>query len=273
MGSTQRIGSIADSYGIFTYKDDLVYFMVENHDNWQDRELALRLDPFIKAYIKRLDEEIWAENPTTTPDIFQTAEQDQQKLQLLNGNGNVVPTENEEESDLEEEPIESETTNVLEDWTHENWNHLCAKIFDKSRVHSKSVIKLYNAPPYWRVYCDREIKNIDYDDNNIPTAVDVEFSRSLPHSDKFMQYKEHITLYTPNMSLGDLQEDAAYGLLVPFGVAESEDQFGEFDLEDKWTLAIRIRYAQLDIANNSSKTSGFYHVFMAMRLVLLKSLM
>lgn len=258
MGSTQRIGNVADAYGIFTFKDDLIYFVIEDHDNWQHREVALRTDPYIKAYIKRLDEEIWNEKPTTTPDIFGSQERDEEYLQLLNGNGNIVESETESLIEPEEPTIEP-TTNISEEWDHEKWNNLGTKIFDKSRVHSMSVVQLYDKPPYWRVFCDREIKFIYYDENDTPIKVDVEWSRALPYNNKWLNFKETITLFKPDMDLTELEDDTNYGLLIPFGVAESEDTFGEYDLEDKWTLAIRIRYAQLDVANNSSKTSGFYH--------------
>lgn len=254
MVSTQRITGIADNYGIFTFKDDLIWFMIENHDNWQHRELSLRLDPYIKKYIKRLDEDIWAEKPITTPDIFGSQEQDQQSLQLLNGNGNVVQDETEE---IEEVDSES-SANISEEWDHEKWNKLMAKMKDKARLHSYCVVCLYDAPPYWRVFCDREIKWIYYDDNDIPYKVDVEWSRALPYNDKYLNFEDTIKLYKPDMDLTELEDETRYGLLVPYGTAESEDRLGEFDLEDKWTIAIRLRYAQLDIANNSSKTSGFY---------------
>lgn len=255
MGSTQRISGIADAYGIFTFKDDLIWFVVEDHENWQHRELALRMDHYIKTYIKRLDEELWAEKPICTPDIFGSKEKDQENLSLLNGNGNVVNTE---EIPPEEEESESET-DISEDWDREKWAHLMIKMKDKARVHSKCVVQLYSHPPYWRVFCDREIKYIYYDDDDTPIKVDVEWSRALPYNDKYLNFSESIILFTPDMDLTELEDETAYGLLVPYGVSESEDQFGEYDLEDKWTLAIRIRYANLDIANNSSKTSGFYH--------------
>lgn len=258
MGSTQRISGIADAYGIFTYKDDLIWFMIEDHENWQHRELALRLDPYIRKYIKTIDEELWSEKPITTPNIFGNQQEDEEVLKLLNGDGNVVPTEETPIEEPEEETIEP-TSDISEDWDHERWAYLCTKFMNKSRVHSFSVVSLYNEPPYWRVYCDREIKEIYYDDNNTPIRVYVEFSRSLPYDNKFKNFKDTITLFTPDMTLTDLDDNLSYGLLIPYGVAPSEDRFGEFDLEDKWTLAVRLRYAQLDIANNSAKTSGFLH--------------
>ena len=247
--SSQNLSGIADSYGIYTYKDDLIWFVIEDHDNWRHREIALKQDFFIKAYVKRLNEEIWSEKPITTPDIFGgKAAQEEEQLKLMNGDKII---ENEKQT------IPG-TTNVTEEWELENWSSLCIKFFDKSRIHSFSVVRLYNEAPFWRVFCDREIKKIYYDDKDQAIKVDVEWSRALPYSDAFMNYEESITLFNPSMDLTELDGNLNYGLLVPFGHAESEDRLGEFDLEDKWTLAVRIRYALLDVAVNSSKTSGFY---------------
>ena len=209
------------------------------------------MDHFIKKYIKRLDEAIFSEKPITTPDIFGgQVQKDLDRLSL----SMTPPTNN--------EGVETElpgTNNVTEEWDRENWSGLCVKIMDKSRVHSFSVISLYNEVPFWRVFCDREIKDIHYNDKDVPISVDVEWSRALPYSDKFTNFKENITLYNPGMDLTQLKPESNYGLLVPFGNSEAEDKLGEFDLEDKWTLAVRISYALLDVASNSSKTSGFYH--------------
>jgi len=46
--------------------------------------------------------------------------------------------------------------------------------------------------------------------------------------------------------------------LVTFGIPTGDD-LGEYDLEDKWDLMMYIRYCLYDIAQNSAKTSGFYH--------------
>ena len=248
--SSQNISGIADSYGVYTYKDDLIWFVIEDHENWRHREIALRMDHMIKKYIKRLNEAIWAEKPITTPDIFGgQVQKDLDRLSLT-----LTPP-------VDNEGIEKDlpgTLNVSEEWDRENWTGLNTKIFDKSRVHSFSVVSLYNEVPFWRVFCDREIKNITYNDKDVPISVDVEWSRALPYSDKFTNFKETITLYNPGMDLTQLKPDSNYGLLIPFGNSESEDTLGEFDLSDKWTLAVRIRYALLDVASNSSKTSGFY---------------
>lgn len=248
--SSQNISGVADSYGVYTYKDDLIWFVIEDHDNWRHREIALRKDHFIKKYIKSIDEAIFSEKPITTPDIFGgQVQKDLDRLSL-----SMTPQ-------TDNDGIETElpgTTNVTEEWERENFSGLFVKTMDKARVHSFSVISLYNEVPFWRVFCDREIKKIHYNDKDQPIRVDVEWSRALPYSDKFMNYKESITLYNPGMDLTELDRDKNYGLLVPFGNSESEDQLGEFDLEDKWTISVRIRYALLDVASNSSKTSGFY---------------
>lgn len=239
MPSTYSRADVSDSYGQWTYNDDLIYFAVENHDNWQDRELALKKDHFIKIYIKRLDEEIFAEKPICKPDIFGMQEKNKD-LKLMNG-----------ETIIEDETVEA--MDISEEWELEKWTDLFIKIMNKARIHSKSVVQLYDGPPYWRVFSDREITKIEYDENDIPISCDVEWSRELPHSDKYRTFKETCVFYDPTKENND---DAA--LLVPFGIPESDDRLGEYDLEDKWTLDIALRYATLAVINNSSKTSGFY---------------
>ena len=48
-------------------------------------------------------------------------------------------------------------------------------------------------------------------------------------------------------------------MFVPFGVPKG-NRLGEFDIENLWSFAIDLRYINLDITNNSAKTSGFYHL-------------
>ncbi|KKK99611.1 hypothetical protein LCGC14_2631050, partial [marine sediment metagenome] len=52
-----NISSLVDSYGVYSYKDDLIYYKAENFRNWRHREIRVQKDPNINAYIKKLDEE------------------------------------------------------------------------------------------------------------------------------------------------------------------------------------------------------------------------
>lgn len=255
--SNQSISDIADYFGLYTYKDDLIYFIIENHDNWRHREVALRKDPFIKKYIKKLDEAILAEKPLTKPNIFgqksrNPTEDTSDNKQFLNGSKAKLLPEH-----LIEEPEES-GLDISEEWDKERWTKLLIKTMDKVRVHSFAVVQLYNTPPYWRVFCDREIKQINYNDKDVPISCKVEWTRNLPHQDEYVNYSETIHFFTGDLM--ELNENLNYGILIPFGVPESEDRLGEFDLEDKWSLAVYIRYALLDVVNNSAKSSGFYHL-------------
>ena len=263
MPSTFNLSDITDSYGQWTYNDELIYYAVEDHDNWQHRELVLRKDHFIRTYINKLDEEIWAEKPITTPDIFgEKKEQEQQEgqtqedLKLMNGNSLVEDTEPIEE--IEEFEIDGSDTDISKEWERERWSLLLTKLFNKARVHSYCVVQLYNKAPFWRVFCDREITQIYYDNDDVPLKCDVVWSKNKPKTDKWTTFEETITFYDPNTELSEISPDDNYGILIPFGAGESEDMLGEFDLEDKWTLSVSMRYARLDVTNNSAKTSGFY---------------
>lgn len=263
MPSSFNLSDVSDSYGLWSYNDDLIYYVCEDHDNWMHRELVLRKDHFVRTYINRLDEEIWAENPICKPDIFGNEKKEQQDqesdLKVMNGDNIVEP---EPVQEIDEFEIEGEDSgkNISKDWERERWSLLLTKIFNKSRVHSYSVVQLYDKAPFWRVFCEREITQIYYDDNDVPISCDVSWSKNKPKSDKFITYQETITFYDPNMELSEINTDANYGLLIPFGVGESEDVLGEYDLEDKWTLTVSMRYSNLDITNNSAKASGFYWI-------------
>lgn len=252
MTSNQSVSDIADFYGLFTFQDPLIYWAVEAHDNWRDREFALRKDYYIKAYIKRLDEEIFTEKPITTPDIFG---QESSSLEISD------LSEETAQEEIEETEFSPET-NIAKEWDNERYSQLFTKTMDKSRTHSYSVVRLYNTAPFWRVFCDREITEIKYNKKDVPIGCTVEWSKSLPKSDKFISFKEELTFFSRdqilNLKATNKKKAINYALFVPFGVPESEDQLGEFDLDDKWTLAVEMRYCNLDITNNSAKSSGFF---------------
>jgi len=220
MPSNQSVSDIADFYGVYSYKDPLIFWMVENHDSWGQRDFRVKHDPFVKAYIKRLDEELFTQPPIFKPDIFT-------------------------DKSLEQE------------WTNEKWRYLLTKIFDKARVHRFCVVRLYEHAPYWRVFYEKQITEMEYDDENNPIGCTVEWSRNLPYTGNFINFKEKITFFKREMLL-NLDEGKNYGLFIPFGLPDDEDELGEADLDDKWSLAINIQYALLDIVNNSAKSSGFY---------------
>lgn len=220
MPSNQSVSNVADFYGVYSYKDPLIFWMVENHDAWGQRDFRVKYDAFVKAYIKRLDEEIFTERPEFKPDIF--------------------------------------TDKTLkQEWINERWLYLLTHIFNKGRTHSYCVVRLYDQAPYWRVFYEKQITKIEYDDKNNPIGCEVEWSRNLPLSDNFINFKEKITFFKREMLL-NLDEAKNYGLFIPFGTPDTDDELGEYDLEDKWSLAINIQYALYDIVNNSAKSSGFY---------------
>ena len=46
-----NVSALTDTYGVFTYKDPLIFFAVENFQNWKHRELSIKADPIAKTYI------------------------------------------------------------------------------------------------------------------------------------------------------------------------------------------------------------------------------
>jgi len=222
MYSNQKIGDVIDAYGVFTYKDPLIYLAIENINEWQHREAAIRMSPFIHSYISKLDEEILAEDPICDPDILSIDE-------------------------------------IKKEWNEEHWNDLFIKIMDKARGHRYCVVQLYETPPYWRVFYERQIKKFIPDDKGNIVSCVVEWTIEIPKTDKqYINFKEEIKFHNPLLENND-----GTGVLISFGQRDDTDGellLGKNDLEQLWTLDVYIRYCLLDIAANSAKTSGFYHL-------------
>jgi len=251
-----NISALVDSYGVYSYKDDLIYYKAENFRNWRHREIRVQKDPNINAYIKKLDEEIFTERPIFTPDIFggKGPKKDEEKLSLMNGDTIIEPEPRSQEV-LEKEFMSGKphTDDVSEDWENEKWDNFLLRIFDTARPHSFCVIDLYNKPPYWRVFSEREIDTIKYNKDGHPIGCHITWTLDLPKSNGvFINFDDDLTFYdreNPN--------ENATALFIPYGVPKG-NRLGEFDIENLWTFAIDLGYIELDITNNSAKTSGFY---------------
>lgn len=228
------IGSLVDTYGVFSYKDSLVEYAIDNFLNWRHRELAIKSDPIAKTYICKLDQEILSESPVFTPDIFGTQS-----------------SETEPEADIENR---TEAENVSEEWEIERWDILLLKMFDMARTHAFCVVQLYDRKPWWRVFTDREIQSIQYDKNDNPIGCKVEWTKSMHKGTKLRYHKETLRFFDENKENND-----GTALFVPFGNPIGKN-LGEYDLEHIWSLIIWLRYINLDIINNSAKSSGFYHL-------------
>jgi len=227
-----KLSNVVDKFGVYTYKSDLLNFRVEDFRNWKHRELTVKKDFLAKTYITNLDEEIFAEKPIFTPNIFPKREASD--LLELDQNG-------------------GEGYDVSQEWELEKWDDLNKKYFDAARTHRFCVVQLYNKPPWWRVFTWREITKIEYDKNDNPIGCHVQWEKKLVGSDEYRFHEENLSFYRDER----LNNDGT-ALFVPFG-NPSGDELGVCDLEAIWDLIIYIRYMLLNIANNSAKTSGFYH--------------
>lgn len=226
-----KLSDMTQVFGIYTYQSPLIRAKAEDHSNWKHREFTVKKDHFAKTYITKLDEEIFAEKPIFTPNIF--SEQDT----------NAMP-------DLE---IVPSVWNVSYEWELEKWDDLGKKMFDSARVHSFCVVQMYNKAPWWKVFTWREIKTIDYDKNDNPVGCKVVWEKKLTGSGKYRRHTENLRFYRSGSDNND-----GTALLVPFGIPTGDD-LGEYDLEQVWDLLMYLRYCELDISVNSAKTSGFYH--------------
>ncbi|GAF90483.1 unnamed protein product, partial [marine sediment metagenome] len=204
----------------------------------------------LNAYIKKLDEEIFTERPIFTPDIFggKSDQGDGMDEDQPLDEAEDLPTNNA----IEPKP---EVEDISEEWDLERWDNLLLRMFDTARTHSYCVVELYNKAPYWKVFCDREIEEIMYDKQGQPIGCHLVYTMELPKSKGiFINYEYDVKFWQETN-----KEVDGTALFVPFGVPKG-NRLGEFDIENLWSFAVDIRYINLDITNNSAKTSGFYHL-------------
>ena len=248
-----NLSSIIDSYGVYSFKEELVYYKVENFRDWRHRELSVQKDWLLNAYIKKLDEEIFTERPIFTPDIF-GGKSDQGESVDEYADSEEEPTTSIDESQSNAIEPNPEVEDISEDWDKERWDHLLLRIFDTARTHSYCAVELYNQAPYWRVFCDREIEEMKYDKKGDPIGAHLVYTLELPKSKGlFINNEYDITFYKEG------QDNDGSSLFIPFGVPKG-NRLGEYDIETVWPIMVDIRYINLDITNNSAKTSGFYHL-------------
>lgn len=226
-----KISDMTQVFGIYSYQSPLIRFRAEDHENWKHRELTVKKDFLARTFITKLDEEIWAEKPIFTPNIFSEKET------------NATP-------DLDVVPS---VWDVSYEWDLEKWNDLGQKIKDSARTHSFCVVQLYNKAPWWKVFTWREIIKIEYDKNDNPIGCKVRWEKRLVGADMWRFHEENLNFYRNEKDNND-----GTALLIPFGIPQGDD-LGEYDLEQIWDLLIYLRYQLLDINNNSAKSSGFYH--------------
>jgi hypothetical protein len=242
-----------DAYGVYSFKDDLIYYKVENFRDWRHREMRVQKDFLINAFIKKLNEEIFTELPIFTPDIF--GGKSNQDESVDDPTDNQIPSDDESQNNVIEPKPEVADQDVSEDWETEKWNQLFIRMFDTARPHSWCVVDLYEKAPYWRVFGEREVEHIDYNENGVPIGCKVAWTLELPKSEgKFINFEDDLVFYDR-----DNPSDDATALFIPYGVPKG-NRLGEFDIENCWALAVDVGYINLDITNNSAKTSGFYHL-------------
>ena len=249
-----KLSSLVDSYGVYSYKDDLIYYKVENFRDWRHRELSVQKDWLLNAYIKKLDEEIFTERPIFTPDIFGGKSDQGASVDEYADSEEETSKSIDESQSNAIEPKPELAEDVSEDWDLERWDNLLLRMFDTARTHSWCIVQLYDKAPYWRIYGEREVEHIEYDTQGAPKGCHVSWTLELPKSQGiFLNFDEDLTFFKEG------QDNDGSALFVSFGVPKG-NRLGEFDLENVWSIDIDLRYINLDISNNSAKTSGFYHL-------------
>ena len=223
-----ELSNVIDKFGVYIYKNPLIYFRIENFGSWKHREVAMQKDPNANTYICKLDEEILSEYPIFTPDYL------------------TVPKDEEENSEYDK--------TMLKEWIYEGYSDLLIAMMNAARGHRWCIVKLYDRAPFWRVFTWRELKIMNYNKYDIPVSADVEWSYPLIGNQEIKMHKERV-----NFNKDDDKTDKFDGLFVTFGNPNG-NKVGINDLESIWDLIVYARYQMLDIINNSAKTSGFYHI-------------
>ena len=248
--------SFSDYFNIYTYKDPLIYFKVENFDSWAHRDLAVRKDYFLKRFINGLDVGIFQEKPIFVPDILHSdTGVDSPDNTDVGNEGQDIELSIEPTT-----PAAPENNDILNDWNRENWDDLCIRMWDAARTHKWCIVQLYNDHPWWRVFTYREVNHIDYDKQDTPITAHCLWTKSLPLSTSYMLHTEDINLL--KASAEDVGEDGkvnSLGLFINWGY-DIDQNINSNDLEQVWSLSVQARYILNDIISNSAKSSGFYWV-------------
>jgi len=150
--------------------------------------------------------------------------------------------------------------NILLDWNKEKYDDFLVKIYDCARGHKWCIPVLYDGPPYWYVFTEREIVEIVYDENDIPIKAHAMWTKMLPLASKINVHDEWINLLEEDAE--KMKEDGTntgMGLFINWG-HDMDKHIDSNDLESVWALSIALRYIMYDILCNSARSSGFFYV-------------
>ena len=152
-----ELSSIVDKFGVYIYKSPLIEHLIENFKMWKHREITMLKDPHANAFICKLDEEIFSDNPIFTPNILEGI--------------------------------------LLKEWIDEGWIDLLITMFNTARTHRWCMVKIYDREPFWRVFTWREMVKIKYNKYDVPISADVKWTSDLPGTDAAEQkeHKEHLS--------------------------------------------------------------------------------
>lgn len=245
-----------DEFNVFTYQDYLIFYKIENLDWWIHRDIAVKKDFLLNRFINGLDVAIFEEKPIFIPDILETNKD--------------IKTPDETDVELgQNESLELNVdsltpfypdVNILKDWNKENWDDLMVRMYDAARTHKWCIPVLYDEPPYWQIFTYREICEITYDKNDVPIKAHAMWAKQLPLATKYNQHDIWLNLTEEDAEkVNDEGENTGMGLFVNWGHDIDKD-IDSHDLENKWSLAVDLRYILNDILSNSAKSSGFFWV-------------
>ena len=247
------LSAILDKFGVYVYKSPLIKWRFENFTSWRHREVTVMKDPRANTYICRLDEEIMSGFPKFTPDYLGSEQKEKPKPIF-----NPMNPEMNQDSIMDKEDNFDATPEIdkemKKEWILEDWNGLLKSLMDEARSHRWCIVELYNRAPYWKIFTYRHVKEIKYNKYDIPYSAVLKWFPNLPLAKNVSKHERTISL-----NRGDEKTSENNALFIKFGNAVGKE-IAVNDLEAIWDLLIYIRYQNLDIVNNSAKTSGFYHI-------------
>ena len=248
------LSGILDKFGVYVYKSLLIKWRFENFTSWKHREITAMKDPRAMTYIQGLDEEIMTELPVFTPDILGAEEKEKPKpiFNPMNPEMNAEALDKKETSDEDDHPDMDK--NLKKEWFDEDYSGLIISMMNAARTHRWCVVELLDRDPFWQVFTYREIKKINYNKYDVPYSVEAKWTPHLPLNQNVVNHTRIIQL-----NRGDEKTSEHNAIFVTFGNPVGKE-IAINDLEAIWDLLIYIRYQNLDIVNNSAKTSGFYHI-------------
>lgn len=250
-------------YGSYAYRDSLIIYGAENIKFYAHREERVQKCPLLNAYIEQLDEEMLSERPTFDPPLYEPSD-------FQNGNINKPP---EEDTDgiYEATGITIEQ-DISEEWMLEDWQGLFQTLMDRARTDRFCFVQLYEEKPYWRVFGEKEVQYIKYDEKGNPIFAHVRWSNSLFlainqeglwHEEDLIFEEGQIETDNEGRQVMDAEDKPSIlsrALFIKYGHSRNQNKIGKFELQNVWSISVNYGYINMHLNMTAGKIgAGFMH--------------